>query len=94
MQHIAISPVHTRQEILSRWKLSHRCGIVVSPRVSWVLGPLHTCAKSRDHDIVRAQKKVPKGRPKTPPKSCSVVIDPQVECEVICKRTLNQMLYQ
>jgi hypothetical protein len=36
------------------------------------LGSLHTWAKSRDHEIVRAQKKVTKGRPKTPPKSCSV----------------------
>ena len=42
------------------------------------LGPLHTQAKSRDHEIVRAQKKVSKGRPNTPPKSCSVVTDPQV----------------
>ena len=42
------------------------------------LGPLHTRAKSRDHEIVRAQKKVSKGRPKTPPKSSSVVTDPQV----------------
>jgi hypothetical protein len=41
-------------------------------------GPLHTRAKSRDHEIVRAQKKVSKGRPNTPPKSCSVVMDPQV----------------
>ena len=40
--------------------------------------PLHTQAKSRDHEIVRAQKKVSKGRPKIPPKSCSVVTDPQV----------------
>ena len=31
------------------------------------LGPLHTRAKSRDHEIVRAQKKVSKGRPNTPP---------------------------
>ena len=42
-----------------------------------VLGPLHTLAKSRDREIVRAQKKVFKGRPNTPPKSCSVVTDPQ-----------------
>jgi hypothetical protein len=35
-------------------------------------------AKSRDHEIVRAQKKVSKGRPKTPPKSCNVVAEPQV----------------
>jgi len=45
---------------------------------SLILGPLHTRAKSRDHEIVRAQKKVSKGRPNTPPKSCSVVTDPQV----------------
>ena len=40
----------------------------------WVnRGPLHTRVKSRAHEIVRAQKKVSKGRPNTPPKSCSVV---------------------
>ena len=43
-----------------------------------MLGPLHTRIKSRDHEIVRAQKKVSKGRPNTPSKSCSVVMDPQV----------------
>ena len=42
------------------------------------LGPLHTHVKSRDHEIVRAQKKVSKGRPKTPSKLCSVVTDPLV----------------
>ena len=42
------------------------------------LGPLHTHAKSCDHDIVRAQKKVHEGRPKAPPKSCIVVTNPQV----------------
>jgi hypothetical protein len=41
-------------------------------------GPLHTRAKSRDLVIVRAQKKVFKGRPKTLPKSSSVIMDPQV----------------
>jgi hypothetical protein len=41
-------------------------------------GPLHTRAKSRDHEIVRAQKKVSKGHPNTLPTSCSVVTDPQV----------------
>jgi hypothetical protein len=43
-------------------------------------GPLHTRAKSRDHEIVRAQKKVSKGRPakSLPPKSCSVVTESQV----------------
>jgi hypothetical protein len=40
--------------------------------IEWSLGPLHTRAKSRDHEIVRAQKKVFKGRPNTPPTSCSV----------------------
>ena len=35
-------------------------------------------AKSRDHEIVRAQKKVSKGHPKAPPKSFSVVTNPQV----------------
>ena len=36
-------------------------------------GPLHTWTKSRDHEIVRAQKKVFKGRPNIPPELCSVV---------------------
>ena len=39
-------------------------------------GPLRTRAKSRDHEIVGAQWKVPNGCPKTPPKSSSVVTDP------------------
>jgi hypothetical protein len=52
-----------------------------------------TCSRPRAgfHEIVRAQNKVSKGIPKTPPKSCSVVTDP---CEVICDRALNQMLFQ
>ena len=40
--------------------------------------PLHTRAKSRDHEIVTAQKKVTEGRLDTPPRSCIVVTDPQV----------------
>ena len=39
------------------------------------------------------KRKVSKGRPNTPPKSCSVVTDPQVQCEVICDRALNQMVF-
>ena len=58
------------------------------------LEALHTRAKSRDHFIVRAQKKVSKGRPKTSPKSCSVVTDPQVKCAVIYDQALKQMLFQ
>ena len=57
-------------------------------------GHFHTRAKSRDHVIVRAQKKVCKGRPKTPPKPCSVVTVPKVFCEAICDHALNQMLSQ
>ena len=38
-----------------------------------VLGPLQTQAKTRDHEIVRTQKRVSKGCPNTPPKSCRVV---------------------
>ena len=41
-------------------------------------GPLHTRAKSRDHGIMRAQKKLVKRSPSTPPKSWSVATDPQV----------------
>ena len=58
------------------------------------LRPLHTQAKSRDHENVRAQEKVSKGCPNTLPKSRSVVTDPQLSCEVICDRALNQMLFQ
>ena len=46
------------------------------------------------NEIVRAQMKVSKGRPKTLPKSRSVVTDPQVYCEAICDRALDQMLFQ
>ena len=42
------------------------------------MGSSHTQAKSRFHEIVRAQKKVSKVRPNTPTKSCSVVMDSQV----------------
>jgi hypothetical protein len=42
------------------------------------LSPLHTQGKSRDHEIVRARKKVSKGCPNTLPELCSVVINPQV----------------
>jgi hypothetical protein len=49
---------------------------------------------SNGHEIVRAQKKVSKGHPNSPPKSRSVVTDPQVYCEVICDRGLNQMLFK
>jgi hypothetical protein len=38
----------------------------------------HSEPRAMNPKIVRAQKKVSKGRPKTPPKSCSVVRDPQV----------------
>ena len=44
--------------------------------------------------IVRAQMEVSKGRPNTPPTSWSVVTGPQVQCEVTCDRTLNQMLFK
>jgi hypothetical protein len=55
---------------------------------------LDTRTKSRDHEIVTAQKIVSKGCPNPPPKSCSVVTDSQVQCEVICDWALNQMLFQ
>ena len=52
--------------------------------------PLHTRAKSRDQEIVRGQKEVSKGCPKWPPKTYSVVTDPQVQREVICDQALNE----
>ena len=41
-------------------------------------GPLRTRAMCRDHEIVRARKKLSKGRPNTPLESCHVITDPQV----------------
>ena len=67
---------------------------LAGPWLVWVLGSLHIRVKIRDHEMVRAQRKVSKGRPYTPPKSCSVVMDPRVSCEVICDRALDQMLFQ
>ena len=43
---------------------------------------------------MRAQRKVSKDRPNTPPQSCSVVTYPQVQCEAMCDRTLNQTLFR
>jgi hypothetical protein len=48
------------------WALSLVCEVTLITQ-----GTLHTRAKSRDHEIVRVQMKVFKGRPNTPPKSCS-----------------------
>ena len=78
-----IEAIHVFEDNLIACIVVHRC-----------LGPLRTRAKSRDHEIVRAQEKVSKGRPKTPPKSCSAVMDPQVQSEAISDRALNQMLFQ
>ena len=49
----------------------------VGVSTSMSLGPLHTRAKSRDHEIERAEKKVFKGCPNTPPNLCNVVTDPK-----------------
>jgi hypothetical protein len=55
--------------------------------MQYILGPLHTRAKSHDHEIVRAQKKASKGHLKTPLKSCSVFTNLQVwHRGVICDR--------
>ena len=59
-----------------------------------IKGQFYTRAKSYDHEIVRAQKKVSKGRPESSPKLYSVVTDPKLQCEVICNRTLNQIMFQ
>ena len=39
---------------------------------------VQTQTKSRDHEIVRAPKESVQGHPKTPPKSQSVVANPQM----------------
>ena len=42
--------------------------------------------------FVRAQEKVSNGRPNTAPKSCIVVTDPQVYCEITGGPQLNVIL--
>ena len=80
----------TKQLFLGSQNLSR----MVSLRHSY-LGPRHTRAKSRDHGIVRAQKKVPKGHPNAPPNSCSVksyVTGPSTKCyfnELLFMRVLT-----
>ena len=83
---LEVSIEYTSNEQKQNWKMS-TCNRLDS-------GTLHTHAKSHDHKIVRAQKKVSKGRPNTPPKSSSVITGPQVQCEVVCDRSLNHMLFQ
>jgi hypothetical protein len=62
----------------SQWLRLH--GLTLS--VSGYLRPLHTWAKIHDHEVMRAQKKVNKGCPKTPPKPWSVITDPHVKSYV------------
>jgi hypothetical protein len=50
-------------------------------RIKIDLGPRHTQAKSCDHEIVRAQMKVSKGRPTTPPNN-HVMCSHSLECSV------------
>ena len=45
---------------------------------NFILGPLYIGAKSCDREIMRAQKKVSKGCPKTHVKTSIVVMGPQV----------------
>ena len=53
----------------------------------------HTSQEPRPQNS-ESQKKVSKGRPKTPPKPRSVVTDPQVSREAIYAHALNQMLFK
>ena len=64
---------------MTRWTTCHlfNCNCQRKCITLFSLGPLHTWVKSRDHEIVRAQKQVSKGCPTTPPKACSVVTDPK-----------------
>ena len=57
------------QAYLCQLHYSARASIFGCPATSLKakLGPLHTLAKSRDHEGVRAHKKVSEGRPNTPP---------------------------
>ena len=79
-------------QLCRKWKQTHSHGLFLSSfnrlpkhavskrgvQQTLTLRPLHTRAKSCDHEIVRAQKKVSACRPNTPPKSRSVATDPQV----------------
>jgi hypothetical protein len=69
---------NTKSHFMHRHWHTWHCQSCNLRRVVVGLGPLHTRAKSRDHEIVRAQKKVSKVRPYTPPRSCGVVMDLQV----------------
>ena len=70
------------------WKMGHltdSLNLDVVTKVELIRATSHMGQKSHDHEIVRAQKKVSKCRRNTvntPSKSCSVVTDPQVQCEV------------
>jgi hypothetical protein len=68
------APIHHLGVCNNRWGYLER-PVKAEP---WNFGPLHTRAKSHDHEIVRAQKKASKCCPKTPPKSCNVVTNSQV----------------
>ena len=49
---------------------------------------------SHDQEIVRAEKKVSKGCPNTPPKSCSVVTDHVVYVKPYMTGPSTKMLFQ
>ena len=63
--------------------LKRRCPIERSKHLRCThLGPFHTRAKSHDHEIVRAQRKMSKGHFKRPPKSCTIVWSWTLKCSV------------
>ena len=51
---------------------------VPKSQVPLMLGPLHTRPRAVTMKLWEPKRKVFKGRPNTPPNSCSVVTDPQV----------------
>ena len=69
---------HGRKVYMGPYMASNGSYFMVTWTMFRNLGSLHTRAKSRDNEIVRAQKKVSNGVSQAPPKSCSVVTDPQV----------------
>ena len=61
---------------------------------NWAKGHFRHTPRAVTMKLWEPQRKVSKGRPKTPPKSCGVVMDSRVQCEVIRDRGLDQMLFR
>ena len=79
-------PTRLQSHVLWSWML--KCGVksyVAGPKTKWLPTRLWPWK------LWEPTRRGFKGRPNMPPKSCSVVMDAQVWCEVVCDQALNQM---